>query len=70
MTIARKSIKTIARTFARDEDGATAIEYGLFAALVGAVIVGTIATLGTNTNTGFETMNTELEKAQGTSGGT
>ncbi|MDD9724890.1 Flp family type IVb pilin [Roseovarius sp. SK2] len=70
MTIARKSIKTIARTFARDEDGATAIEYGLFAALVGAVIVGTVATLGTNTNTGFETMNTELEKAQGTSGGT
>lgn len=68
MTIARKSIKTIARTFARDEDGATAIEYGLFAALVGAVIVGTVATLGTNT--GFETMNTELEKAQGTSGGT
>ncbi|MGK7651922.1 MULTISPECIES: Flp family type IVb pilin [unclassified Roseovarius] len=64
MTIARKSIKTIARTFARDEDGATAIEYGLFAALVGAVIVGTIATLGGQTNTGFTTMSTELS-AQG-----
>ncbi|QFT92045.1 Flp/Fap pilin component [Roseovarius sp. THAF9] len=64
MSIARKSIKTIARSFARDEDGATAIEYGLFAALVGAVIVGTVATLGTNTNTGFQTMNTELENAQ------
>lgn len=70
MTIARKTIQTVARTFARDEDGATAIEYGLFAALVGAVIVGTVATLGTNTNTGFETMNTELEAAQGSGGGT
>ena len=60
MTIARKSIKTIARTFARDEDGATAIEYGLFAALVGAVIVGTIATLGGQTNTGFTTMSNAL----------
>lgn len=64
MTIARTSIKTIARAFARDEDGATAIEYGLFAALVGAVIVGTIATLGGQTNTGFTTMSDELT-AQG-----
>ncbi|MBY5990283.1 MULTISPECIES: Flp family type IVb pilin [Roseovarius] len=64
MTIARKSIQTLARTFARDEDGATAIEYGLFAALVGAVIVGTIATLGGQTNTGFTTMSDELT-AQG-----
>ncbi len=57
MSIARKSIKTIARTFARDEDGATAIEYGLFAALVGAVIVASVATLGQNTNNSFETMS-------------
>ena len=64
MTIARKSIQTLARTFARDEDGATAIEYGLFAALVGAVIVGTIATLGGQTNTGFTTTSDELT-AQG-----
>jgi pilus assembly protein Flp/PilA len=64
MTFTRKAIQTFARTFAKDEDGATAIEYGLFAALVGAVIVGTVATLGTNTNAGFSKMNTALEAAQ------
>ncbi|MFN3210749.1 MAG: Flp family type IVb pilin [Roseovarius sp.] len=64
MTMTRKTIRLVARSFARDEDGATAIEYGLFAALVGAVIVGTIATLGGQTNTGFTTMSDELT-AQG-----
>ncbi|QFT82043.1 Flp/Fap pilin component [Roseovarius sp. THAF27] len=66
MTIARKSIQTLARTFARDEDGATAIEYGLFAALIGAVIIVTVSEVGTETHTGFTTMKTELQKANGT----
>lgn len=60
MTLTRKTIKLFARGFAKDEDGATAIEYGLFAALVGAVIVGTIATLGGQTNSGFTTMSDAL----------
>lgn len=57
MTLTRKALKTFARTFSKDESGATAIEYGLFAALIGAVIVGTVATLGTQTNTGFTTLS-------------
>ena len=64
MTFTRKTIATIARTFARDEDGATAIEYGLFAALIGAVIVGAVATLGTDTRTGFQTVSTAMTEAQ------
>ncbi|QFS83737.1 Flp/Fap pilin component [Roseivivax sp. THAF40] len=60
MTKTRIAIKAFARTFAKDEDGATAIEYGLFAALVGAVIVGTVATLGGQTNSGFQTMSDAL----------
>lgn len=48
------------KKFARDEDGATAIEYGLFAALIAAVIVATIATLGGQVNTGFTTVSTKL----------
>ncbi|WP_435988332.1 Flp family type IVb pilin [Sulfitobacter sp. SH24] len=48
------------KIFARDEDGATAIEYGLFAALIAAVIVGTVTTLGTQVHSGFETISTEL----------
>lgn len=60
MTMTRTAIKAFARTFAKDEDGATAIEYGLFAALVGAVIVGTIATLGKQTDAGFTKMSDAL----------
>ncbi|PZX13371.1 Flp family type IVb pilin [Celeribacter halophilus] len=49
--------------FNREEDGATAIEYGLFAALISAVIVGTVSTLGGNVKTGFETVNTAIAPA-------
>ena len=34
--------------FLKDETGATAIEYGLIAALVSVVIITAVATLGTN----------------------
>ena len=34
--------------FAQDESGATAIEYGLIAALIAVVIIGAITTLGGN----------------------
>lgn len=59
----RSALKMIAKAFAKDEDGATAIEYGLFAALVGAVIVGTVATLGGQTNSGFVAMSDALSDA-------
>jgi len=42
--------------FKRDEDGATAIEYGLFAALIGAAIVTIVGLLGTEVKTGFQTV--------------
>lgn len=63
MTMTRSIIANTIRTFVRDEDGATAIEYGLFAALIGAVIVGTVATLGTDTKAGFTAISTELKAA-------
>ncbi|SMY08922.1 Flp family type IVb pilin [Flavimaricola marinus] len=63
MNVTRKVIRTTIRTFCKDEDGATAIEYGLFAALVGAVIVGTVVTLGQQTNSGFNTMSSALTTA-------
>jgi pilus assembly protein Flp/PilA len=34
--------------FAADESGATAIEYGLIAALIAVVIIGATTTLGSN----------------------
>ncbi|MEQ8899742.1 MAG: Flp family type IVb pilin [Roseovarius sp.] len=63
MTFARKTLRFVARTVSMDDEGATAIEYGLFAALVGAVIVGTVATLGGQTNEGFSQMSTALSDA-------
>lgn len=50
----------LAQQFARDEEGATAIEYGLFAALIAAVIVGSVSLLGSNVKTGFDSVNTAL----------
>jgi len=34
------------RRFIADEDGVTALEYGMIAALIAAVIVGAVKTLG------------------------
>ncbi|WP_341861234.1 Flp family type IVb pilin [Gymnodinialimonas sp. 57CJ19] len=50
-------------SFAKDESGATAIEYGLFAALIAAVIVGSVATLGTETESGFDTVACSMQQA-------
>jgi pilus assembly protein Flp/PilA len=36
------------RKVARDETGATAIEYGLIAGLIAVVIIGAITTVGSN----------------------
>ena len=36
------------KTFWADEEGATAIEYGLLAALIAAVIVVSVTAIGTN----------------------
>lgn len=48
------------RSFVRDEEGATAVEYGLLVALVAAVIVVTVKALGVKVNTGFTTVNAQL----------
>jgi pilus assembly protein Flp/PilA len=39
--------------FIRDESGATAIEYGLIAALVAVVLITALTTLGTSLSTTF-----------------
>jgi pilus assembly protein Flp/PilA len=37
----------------RDEDGATAVEYGLIVALIAVVIIGAVTLVGTNLNDTF-----------------
>jgi pilus assembly protein Flp/PilA len=42
--------------FLKDESGATAIEYGLIAALIAVVLVTALGTLGTKLNGTFTTI--------------
>ena len=42
------------RKFFKNESGATAIEYGLIAALIAVAIIGAVSALGTNTSTTFD----------------
>ena len=46
--------------FVRDESGATAIEYGLIAALIAVVIITALTTVGTNLSTKFAGIATNL----------
>jgi pilus assembly protein Flp/PilA len=51
--------------FLKDESGATAIEYGLIAALISVVIVGTLGLVGTSLDTTFQTIQEKLSGAAG-----
>lgn len=42
--------------FARDESGATAIEYGLIAALIAVVIIGAVTAVGTGLSGTFNSV--------------
>jgi pilus assembly protein Flp/PilA len=46
--------------FIREDEGATAIEYGLLAALIGVAILAAIAGVGTALRTTFTSVSTHL----------
>lgn len=46
--------------FLKDESGATAIEYGLIAALISVAIIGGATTIGSKLKATFERVGTEL----------
>lgn len=48
----------------KDESGATAIEYGLIAALVGVVLIIALRFLGSELSKTFNTVGNELSKAR------
>ena len=48
------------KKFLRDESGATAIEYGLIAALISVVIITAVTTVGGNLKTTFNSVSTGL----------
>ena len=49
----------------RDESGATAVEYGLIAALIIVICIAAITTLGTQLNKTFGTVASALSNANG-----
>ena len=48
------------KRFAQDESGATAIEYGLIAALIGCAIIGGATILGQNLGSKFRAISTTV----------
>ena len=55
------------KAFVKDEQGATAVEYGLLVALIAVVIIAGVSLLGTNLNTTFNNVATTIGGA-GTAG--
>ena len=51
------------RRFLRDESGATAIEYGLIAALVSVAIIAMLSLMGNSLNATFKTVEEGLSGA-------
>ena len=58
-----KSCFACIKQFLTRDEGVTAIEYGLIAALIGLVIIGGITVLGTNLETKFNSIATSVGSA-------
>ena len=53
-------MKSLINRFAKDEDGATAIEYGLIAALIAVAIIAMVRAVGSSLSETFSTVNSAL----------
>lgn len=51
-----KNLMNNVKSFMQEEDGVTAIEYGLIAALIAVVIIGAVTVIGENLTTTFDTI--------------
>ena len=54
-------MKSLLNRFAHDESGATAIEYGLIAALVAVAIIGALSAMSTKLKSTFGLVTTSLK---------
>ncbi|WP_292050566.1 MULTISPECIES: Flp family type IVb pilin [unclassified Brevundimonas] len=57
-------MRNLLNRFAKDESGATAIEYGLIAALIAVVIIAALAAVGGQLKTKFEAVETGLKEGK------
>ncbi len=53
----------------RSQDGASAVEYGLLAALIAGVVVGSVLTLGQTAQSSYQDSCTRISNAMGSSCG-
>ena len=58
-------MQNIMARFIKDEDGATAIEYGLLAALIGVAIVVGASQIGQQLNAGFNNVSDVIDTNMG-----
>jgi len=54
-------MKSIIKSFFKDESGATAIEYGLIAAGIAIAIISAVQGVGSQLSTNFNTISTSLK---------
>jgi pilus assembly protein Flp/PilA len=54
-------MRKMLETFVRDQNGATAIEYGLIAALIAVAIIGGVTAVGTNLSSTFTSVASNLK---------
>jgi pilus assembly protein Flp/PilA len=47
-------------SFFKDEEGATAVEYGLIVALIAAICIGTVTLLGVKVNSAFSKVEVKM----------
>ncbi|MHA1598563.1 MAG: Flp family type IVb pilin [Alphaproteobacteria bacterium] len=59
-------MKTMIQKFLNDDSGATAIEYGLIAALVSVAAIAALTAMGTSLKGMFESVSTALSGATAT----
>jgi pilus assembly protein Flp/PilA len=60
MELLMNKFLTQVKRFAADEEGATAIEYGLLAGLISVVIIAGVTAVGTNLEAVFQYISTKL----------
>jgi pilus assembly protein Flp/PilA len=46
--------------FFREEEGATAVEYGIMVAAIAAVIIGIVVAVGSSTKNAFDQVNSQM----------
>jgi pilus assembly protein Flp/PilA len=55
-----KRFMDFARNFAKQEDGAALVEYGMLLLLIAVLVIVTIKSVGTKVSKGFESVNSQL----------